>query len=895
MAVSELPAPFLALGFEENGGQQIVDQRGDQVARFANLLTDQNYGNGSAFVSVGEVDAVIDLGSIQAFDRIRLGQDRTGQFNERPIDNLTVETSIDGVNFDSAYQSSSLAVELGQSPPAASTIEIAFAATVGQYIRLRSSRWSSRIDEIEVYSGSPDNSPDGTGARLVDASPFDPALRYTADVQTLGHLFPVQPFVSPSNLAVGAVVSVTSPLNHFGHRIDGPLIRTAGRFGRAIELSAVDDRVVVPGNQSLNSIGINGTDFSLSFWIRPNDQTGSRHRNVITKGNANDRGPLISLRPESNRLHVRVSTTHHYNEGLESNAVLPVDQWSHVAVIHHSGELKVFLNGELDNQVTLMGQSTGNDGPMTIGVLPDSGSIAANAALDEIKWFGQALTEAQIAVHAATPVEIPNSSHARSDHFTLNQVSQTNFQTSGDVSINDVTDSSLMVYQLITAPEHGELEFRADGTFDYSTSQTNPTATFVYQTSDTFGRTTSAPVRLTPTTASTTRNIDVGSPGFSAIGSWQAVDDGSGGQGLRSNDRHGITQFRFDDVPPGRYRVAVRWQPDDQLSSTAAWSIYQGAQPVRNGRIDQTKLPRDDHGGYQFVAEPFDVTDTSVTLRLSPGGALSISANGPSQPPELQPVLADSVRLVPVDADTASVNHVDGHVATVAAGSHRIYWFDAAGQHRTRPLPAVGQVVLSPDTLAAENGTISAGNWVDVQQKPAAGGDWVNVHRLHVAGDQTVILQTHQTHLDADRGHVSVSTARLRVDELTQLALKQTGDATARREAASAVGQLVAAEYYEELVQGALFDLHDDILSRSISVISGHGIEEGSGAEYVITPLDLSIQIFGTFFFGDDSIERQFRQFVYDANFDSLSTTPKIPSYHDTNAISRIPRMTPVI
>ena len=427
------PQPVLALGFEGTGIQAIADQHGHQVARFANTLTDQNYGNGSAFVSAGQADMTIDLGQIKAFDRLRIGQDRLGQFNERPLQDLSVEVSADGFHFFRIYQTDSLDGELGQAPAPGATIQIAFAPTQGRFVRVRSTAASNRIDEIEIYSGSPDASPTTPGASLVSTWPFDPARRHAADVPQDAHLFPVQPFDSPANLAAGAVVTVTAPLNHFGHRIDGPINRTSGRFGGAIDLAAADDRVVVPSTPGLDSIGAGGSDFTMALWVRPRETSSGTFRELITKGDVNRRGPLVSLRPDSNRLHVRVSTTHDFNEGFDTVGILPVNQWSHVAVVHRAGQLSVFIDGQLDSQTQLVGQSVGNQGPLTIGALQSSGSIAAIASVDEVQLFDEALDAGAVAYHANHAITAPV-------HPVVRPVLSLGFEESGAQEILDQHD-----------------------------------------------------------------------------------------------------------------------------------------------------------------------------------------------------------------------------------------------------------------------------------------------------------------------------------------------------------------------------------------------------------------------------------------------------------------------
>ena len=152
--------------------------------------------------------------------------------------------------------------------------------------------------------------------------------------------------------------------------VGGLVLEPGPAGGHAIRFDGTARYLQVANAPSLE-VGTNGTDFSVSFHIRPLQHPNGQWRSVMHKGAADqERTFAVWLHPDSNRLHARISTTVDWNEGLDSAAELPVDQWTHVAYVKAGTELRLFLDGRLDHTMILKGQSVSNTGPVYLGKDP---------------------------------------------------------------------------------------------------------------------------------------------------------------------------------------------------------------------------------------------------------------------------------------------------------------------------------------------------------------------------------------------------------------------------------------------------------------------------------------------------------------------------------------------
>lgn len=141
-------------------------------------------------------------------------------------------------------------------------------------------------------------------------------------------------------------------------------------------------------------------EFSLMFWVfLLQDSTGS-WRTILHKGSdIGNLTPTIQLWPKERRLHVRVSTDYFWNEGLDSQAIIGMRRWTHVAVTSTSQLLQLYINGVSDTQVILRASirvsfMQWNSEPIYLG--KDPWHAGTRAYIDSLQLYSKALKERDV-------------------------------------------------------------------------------------------------------------------------------------------------------------------------------------------------------------------------------------------------------------------------------------------------------------------------------------------------------------------------------------------------------------------------------------------------------------------------------------------------------------------
>ncbi len=193
---------------------------------------------------------------------------------------------------------------------------------------------------------------------------------------------------------------------------DGNLVGSAAivaddpDYGQVLDISGdPGDYFEVP-NQSALEFGDANADFSLGFWVKLETDATGTYRRLIQKGNSwNDRTFALLLRPDSNRIHYRISTTGTFNEGGDSVAELPLNTWTHVAYVKAGNRLELYLDGALDSFDTLVTDTISNDGSIFIGH-STFGGRSAPARYDDVYLVDRAMTPTEVQLlatqHAST-------------------------------------------------------------------------------------------------------------------------------------------------------------------------------------------------------------------------------------------------------------------------------------------------------------------------------------------------------------------------------------------------------------------------------------------------------------------------------------------------------------
>ena len=170
------------------------------------------------------------------------------------------------------------------------------------------------------------------------------------------------------------------------------------------------------------ALGKDDSDFSVTFAIYLRQSATGEWRLIMRKGAGQDpeqRTPAIWLRRDTNRLHCRISTTTSWNEGTNSNSALELNAWTHIAYVKQGKSLKLYINGQLDEEAALTGDSIGFEAPLFIGGDPIYNS--PNSLFDDIRVYDRALSpDAVIALAGIDPFPANPVVNALRLHAELN-------------------------------------------------------------------------------------------------------------------------------------------------------------------------------------------------------------------------------------------------------------------------------------------------------------------------------------------------------------------------------------------------------------------------------------------------------------------------------------------
>lgn len=234
---------------------------------------------------------------------------------------------------------------------------------------------------------------------FADASGRGVALRGLGGAQVLGVTGPEALDGAPVgywkfNENFGTTAADASRHANQGTLAGAPQWNVAGRAGGALRFDGFDDTVVIPDAPELR-LGESNSDFSVALWVNLQAPPSGQWRTLLHKGNASTaRTPSLFLWPATNRIHYRVSTTGNWNQGGDSVGLLPLNTWTHLAMVKRGAALQLYLNGALDSQITVSSPVVHNTSPLYIG--DDPGFSAPNAMLDEVRLYRRALNESEV-------------------------------------------------------------------------------------------------------------------------------------------------------------------------------------------------------------------------------------------------------------------------------------------------------------------------------------------------------------------------------------------------------------------------------------------------------------------------------------------------------------------
>jgi|GEM_PF-1610626 len=155
----------------------------------------------------------------------------------------------------------------------------------------------------------------------------------------------------------------------------------------ALALDGVNDFVQVQSSSSINLT----TEWTIEGWFNPSGLAG--YRALVSKG--------VTNRPASlwqNGSKAEIWFNPSASAVLVSNANLTIGDWVHLAATFDNGEVKLYVNGVLDNSTNVSITPTTNTSDYYLGQRGDN-TLHFNGEMDEIRIWDRTLCEDEVLAH----------------------------------------------------------------------------------------------------------------------------------------------------------------------------------------------------------------------------------------------------------------------------------------------------------------------------------------------------------------------------------------------------------------------------------------------------------------------------------------------------------------
>jgi hypothetical protein len=164
-----------------------------------------------------------------------------------------------------------------------------------------------------------------------------------------------------------------------------------GKVRQAFSLDGVDDHIIIPHNLNLNPANI-----SVEAWIKAKNT--SAYQIVIDKGhgNGNNSGWVLQIRPAGIVDFCYGNGTLDY-ACATSTSILTDDAWHHVAGTFDGAEVKMYIDGNLEDSLAYSGTPQANDQDVYIGAAWWGEPRFFSGLIDEVQIFSRALSAEEIA------------------------------------------------------------------------------------------------------------------------------------------------------------------------------------------------------------------------------------------------------------------------------------------------------------------------------------------------------------------------------------------------------------------------------------------------------------------------------------------------------------------
>jgi len=197
----------------------------------------------------------------------------------------------------------------------------------------------------------------------------------------------------------GAVVYDTSGNRNHGTLVDEATRSTNGFHGKALETNGV------AGHVDLEGIDVAGNQITLMTWINADD-FGTPDARILSKSTGSAEQDHFWMLSTINgpRLRFRLRTNGNTRTLIGAGGTLTANTWIHVAATYDGSTMRLYQNAVLVGSTSKSGNiDTDPSVPVWVGANPGQSAEVFDGRIDDVKIFGRALTQAEIAAERSAP------------------------------------------------------------------------------------------------------------------------------------------------------------------------------------------------------------------------------------------------------------------------------------------------------------------------------------------------------------------------------------------------------------------------------------------------------------------------------------------------------------
>jgi len=178
-----------------------------------------------------------------------------------------------------------------------------------------------------------------------------------------------------------------------------PVTPSPRPLGNALSLDGDKDYGTVGDRPSLSFVGDDNTSLTVEAWIRRDGQSDEDAYILDKRYGEYGDGYFLRLVGQGEEVPVRFAHEDISSTTITSDAGIPEDRWTHVAVAYDGNTISLYLDGELDKQFSDNNGIADSGTPLQIGTNTAGNDNFFSGQIDEVRIWDDARTKQQILQH----------------------------------------------------------------------------------------------------------------------------------------------------------------------------------------------------------------------------------------------------------------------------------------------------------------------------------------------------------------------------------------------------------------------------------------------------------------------------------------------------------------